>query len=55
MPSRHQTFNWLRDILWTFAEFCDVYAIESDFEAKVEAEFKKMIESATAQRKEAKP
>jgi len=40
---------------WTFAEFCDVYAIESDFEAKVEAEFNKMIESATAQRKEAKP
>ena len=40
---------------WAFAEFCDVYAMEADFAAKVEAEFNKMIESATAQRKEAKP
>jgi type III restriction enzyme len=31
---------------WAFAEFCDVYEIEADFEAKVEAEFNKMIESA---------
>ena len=29
---------------WEFAEFTDVYEIESDFEAKVEAEFNKMIE-----------
>ena len=29
---------------WAFAEFTDVYEIESDFEAKVEAEFNKMIE-----------
>jgi type III restriction enzyme len=28
---------------WAFAEFTEVYAIESDFAAKVEAEFKKMI------------
>ena len=28
---------------WDFAEFTDVYEIESDFEAKVEAEFNKMI------------
>jgi type III restriction enzyme len=28
---------------WAFAEFCDVYEIESDFKAKVEAEFNKMI------------
>jgi len=30
---------------WAFAEFTEVYQIESDFEAKVEAEFNKMIES----------
>ncbi len=30
---------------WSFAEFTEVYRIESDFEAKVEAEFNKMIES----------
>ena len=29
---------------WAFSEFTDVYEIESDFEAKVEAEFNKMIE-----------
>jgi type III restriction enzyme len=34
---------------WAFAEFTEVYQIETDFEAKVEAEFNKMIESATAQ------
>jgi type III restriction enzyme len=37
---------------WAFAEFCDVYEMQADFEAKVEAEFNKMIESATAQRQE---
>ncbi len=30
---------------WAFAEFTEVYKIEADFEAKVEAEFNKMIES----------
>ena len=30
---------------WAFAEFTEVYQIESDFEAKVEAEFDEMIES----------
>ena len=30
---------------WAFAEFCEVYQIESDFEARVEAEFNKMIDS----------
>ena len=30
---------------WAFAEFCDVYQIESDFEAKVAAEFEKLIDS----------
>jgi type III restriction enzyme len=30
---------------WAFAEFCDVYQIGSEFEARVEAEFSKMIES----------
>ena len=32
---------------WAFAEFTEVYQIESDFAAKVEAEFNKMIESVT--------
>lgn len=31
---------------WAFAEFTEVYQIKSDFEAKVEAEFNKMIERA---------
>jgi type III restriction enzyme len=30
---------------WAFAEFTEVYQIEADFEAKVEAEFNTMIES----------
>ena len=30
---------------WAFSEFTDVYEIESDFEAKVEAEFNKMIDA----------
>lgn len=29
---------------WAFAEFTEVYQIESDFEARVEAEFNKMID-----------
>ena len=29
---------------WAFAEFTDVYAMQSDFEAKVEAAFNRMIE-----------
>ncbi len=29
---------------WAFAEFTEVYQIESDFEAKVKSEFNKMIE-----------
>lgn len=33
---------------WAFAEFTEVYRIESDFKAKVEGEFNKMIEKATA-------
>jgi type III restriction enzyme len=32
---------------WAFAEFTEVYQIESDFAAKVESEFNKMIQSAT--------
>jgi type III restriction enzyme len=31
---------------WAFAEFTEVYQIESDFSAKVENEFNQMIESA---------
>ena len=30
---------------WAFAEFTDIYEIQSDFEEKVEAEFNQMIES----------
>jgi type III restriction enzyme len=30
---------------WAFAEFTEVYKIEADFEAKVESEFNKMIDS----------
>jgi type III restriction enzyme len=33
---------------WAFAEFTEVYQIESDFKSKVESEFNKMIESVTA-------
>ncbi|TWT61715.1 BPTD_3080 family restriction endonuclease [Rubinisphaera italica] len=29
---------------WAFAEFCDVYEIQTDFKDKVEAEFKNMID-----------
>ena len=29
---------------WTFAEFTEVYQIQSDFESRVEAEFNKMID-----------
>ena len=38
---------------WAFAEFTDVYQIESDFEAKVEGEFNKMIEEAAGEPGEA--
>jgi type III restriction enzyme len=34
---------------WAFAEFTEVYQIETEFNAKVEAEFNKMIDSVTAQ------
>lgn len=34
---------------WSFAEFTEVYQIETDFEAKVEAEFNKMINSVIAE------
>jgi type III restriction enzyme len=32
---------------WAFAEFTDIYMIEADFKAKVEAEFNKMIAAAS--------
>ncbi len=32
---------------WAFAEFCDVYEIESDFATKVEGEFNKMLVGVT--------
>lgn len=32
---------------WAFAEFTDVYKIESDFKARVEGEFNKMIEAVS--------
>jgi len=34
---------------WAFSEFTEMYQIESDFKAKVESEFYKMIASAAAQ------
>jgi hypothetical protein len=34
---------------WAFAEFTEIYQIESDFKAKVESEFNKMTASSTAQ------
>jgi type III restriction enzyme len=34
---------------WAFAEFTEVYQIQSDFRAKVESEFEKMMASAAAQ------
>lgn len=34
---------------WAFAEFCEVYQIQADFEQKVESEFNRMIDSVTAQ------
>jgi type III restriction enzyme len=33
---------------WALAEFTEVYQIESHFEAKVESEFNKMIETVTS-------
>ncbi len=35
---------------WAFAEFTDVYEMQSDFEARVEAEFNEMIERHAARR-----
>jgi type III restriction enzyme len=34
---------------WAFAEFTEVYQIESDFEVRVTAEFNKMIENILCQ------
>ena len=34
---------------WAFAEFTDVYEVQSDFEARVEDEFNKMINSVVAE------
>jgi type III restriction enzyme len=34
---------------WAFAEFTDAYQIQADFQAKVESEFNRMIESVSAQ------
>lgn len=31
---------------WAFAEFTDIYEIESEFEAKIEKEFNAMIHTA---------
>ena len=45
MPGVNHLGNYGR---WAFAEFCDVYEIESDFKDKVEKHFNKMIETATA-------
>jgi len=34
---------------WAFAEFTDVYQIETDFESKVEGKFNRMIEAVVRQ------
>ncbi|MEX2163520.1 MAG: DEAD/DEAH box helicase family protein [Sulfuricaulis sp.] len=34
---------------WAFAEFTEIYQIESDFKAKIKAEFDKMIDTASAE------
>jgi len=34
---------------WAFAEFCDIYEIESEFAAKIQAEFAKLIENSRAE------
>jgi type III restriction enzyme len=34
---------------WAFAEFTEIYQIESDFKAKVETEFNKVIEAAASE------
>ena len=34
---------------WAFAEFTEVYQIQSDFEAKIEAQFNEMIDSVASQ------
>ena len=33
---------------WAFAEYTEMYEIESDFKAKVEAQFNQLIETATS-------
>jgi hypothetical protein len=40
---------------WAFAEFTDVFQIQDDFAKKVEAEFNKMIQSATDHRESQSP
>ncbi len=40
---------------WAFAEFCDIYEIESDFKAKVACQFDTMIGTATASAQASKP
>jgi len=37
---------------WAFAEFTDVYEMQADFEAKLEEEFNKMVDSASTQKAE---
>ena len=36
---------------WAFAEFTEVYQIESDFAAKVKSEFEKMLAGVVSDRK----
>ena len=36
---------------WAFAEFTEVYQIETDFAAKVEGEFNQLIETITTRAK----
>jgi type III restriction enzyme len=34
---------------WAFVEFTDVYQMEADFEARLVAEFNKMVDAVTPQ------
>ena len=40
---------------WAFAEFTDVYEMQSDFESRVEEEFNKMIDRNAVRRLATKP
>ena len=42
--------GWTSGGRWVFAEFVDVFQMQTDFAKKVESEFNKLIEAATLPR-----